>query len=293
MHSNYKLLIAYKPTSDYNTVKLKVAQHIAICKKYGVNAGFNEDEMAATYIRAQKAGWLSIEEINLGNDYYKEELRIAFNNLFDAKFGKLFIWNKDFLWGMFYLSFSVSLLLLLFKLTYWRQYLITAIASALYPLFAFIISQILFGSSRSETVFQWFIFILFGFSIVSLFITSKNKFEFKPFFNILNVLFFVLAIYMPMLIVSFLRRNTELFEYSRFSYNGGYPNASTQVNLNGEQIQVFDYTYYLDQYLYSYWQDQYDFWFMLCKIIPIILFLICLPFMKKIFVKQLALPKRA
>lgn len=291
--SNYQLQLSYKPSADYNVVKAKVAEHIAICKKYGVKSGINENEMAANYVKAQKAGWVNIEEITLGNDYYKEEIRIAFNNLFDAKFGKLFIWDKDFLWGMFYVVFSVSLLLVLFKLTYWKQYLITAIVAALYPLFAFIISQIVFGSTSSETVFQWFIFILFGFSIVSLFITAKNNFEFKPFFNIINILFFVLAIYMPMMIVSFLRRHTNVFEYYNYSFNTGYPSSKSEINMYGQKIEVFDYTYYLDQYLYSYWQDQYDFWFMLCKIVPIILFLICLPFMKKLFVKQLALPRTA
>lgn len=289
--SNYKLLLSYKPITDLEKIKAKVALHISICKKYGVNPSINETEVAQNYIKAQKTGWLSVEEINLGNDYYKEEMRIAFNNLFEAKFGKLFIWDKDFLWGMFYIVFSLSLLLILFKLNYWKQFLITVIVLGLYPLLAFILSQILFLSSNSERSFQWLIFLFFVVSVVSLFVSSKKQTQFKPIFNILNQVFFLTIIYMPMMVVHYLRRHTNIF-YDNYYYNYGGASAKTVVNLYGQKIEVYDYTYYLDQYLSNYWQDEYDLWFMLCKIVPIILFLVCLPFMKKLFVKQLALPRR-
>lgn len=289
--SNYKLLLSYKPITDLEKIKAKVALHISICKKYGVNPSINETEVAQNYIKAQKTGWLSVEEINLGNDYYKEEMRIAFNNLFEAKFGKLFIWDKDFLWGMFYIVFSLSLLLILFKLNYWKQFLITVIVLGLYPLLAFIVSQILFLSSNSERSFQWLIFLFFVVSIVSLFVSSKKQTQFKPIYNVLNQVFFLTIIYMPMMVVYYLKRNTGIF-YDNYYYNYGGASARTEVNMYGQKIEVYDYTYYLDQYLSNYWQDEYDLWFMLCKIVPIIIFLVCLPFMKKLFVKQLALPRR-
>ncbi|MBA2613299.1 MAG: hypothetical protein H0U95_15125 [Bacteroidetes bacterium] len=289
--SNYRLRLGYQPTADFNAVKAKVERHILICNKYGVYPNFDASEMAANYIKAQKTGWLDIQEMNLGGDYYKEQLRTAFNNLFDAKFGKLFIWDKDFLWGMFYVIFSLSLMLILFKLNSWQQYLITAIVMALYPLLAFIISQIFFSSSNSEHCFQWFIFLLFLTSIVSLFVTGKQQRSFKPFFNILNQLFYLIIIYMPMMIVYYLRRYTSVF-HDFYSYNYSSGAVQSVVNIDGQQVTVYDYRYYLDQYLYSYWQEEYDLWFMLCKYLPIILFLACLPLMKKLFVKQLALPRR-
>ncbi|MDO9000403.1 MAG: hypothetical protein Q7W45_11605 [Bacteroidota bacterium] len=289
--SNYKLLVSYKPSTDFNFVKSKVALHISICEKYGVHPSFNENEMAAIYIKAQKAGWMDVQEINFGNDYYKEEMRIAFNNLFEAKFGTLFLWKKDFLWGMFYFIFSLSLLLVLFKLNYWKQFLITMIVLALYPLFIYILSQILFKHSSAENAFQCFVFLLFVSSIISLFITAKNQTIFKPFFNVLNQLFFLLIIFMPMIIVNYLRRYTSVF-HNYTSYNYGYDSMKASAYVEGQETQALDYNYYLDQYLYSYWQEEYDFWFMLCKWVPIILFIICLPFMKKLFVKQLALPRK-
>ncbi|MEO6305661.1 MAG: hypothetical protein ABIP51_21095 [Bacteroidia bacterium] len=289
--SNYQLKLSYHPLADYNAVKAKVALHFSICHKYGINPNYSIDEMTANYIKAQKTGWMDIQDMNLGGDYYKEEIRTAFNNLFDAKFGTLFIWDKDFLWAMFYVIFSLSLLMVLFKSTYWQQFLIMAIVLALYPLVVFILTQILFRHTNAEIAFQWFVFLLFALSIVSLFITAKQEKVFKPFFNILNQLFFLLAIYMPMMIVYFLNRNTGLFNhYSAYNYS---ESVKTVFSNHGQEIAVYDYRYYLDQYLYSYWQEEYDLWFTICKIVPIILFFICLPLMKKIFVKQLALPRRA
>ncbi|MDP1799883.1 MAG: hypothetical protein Q8L81_00930 [Bacteroidota bacterium] len=289
--SSFQIRTNYKPISDLNVVKEKIGRHVSICEKYGVYPGFDVNEMAARYIKAQKTGWISIDEMSLGNDYHKEEMRTAFNNLFEAKFGKLFIWDKDFLWGMFYAIFSLTLLLVLFKLNYWQQFLIMGIVCALYPLIAFILSQIFFKSSSSEHSFQWFVFLLFITTIASLFISAKQEKTFKPFFNILNQLFFLLVIYMPMMVVHYLRRYTNIF-HDHFSYNYAYAAAKTEVNMYGKKIEIYDYTYYLDQYLYSYWQQQYDLWFTLAKWVPILLFFLCLPFMKKLFVKQLALPRR-
>ena len=288
--SNYRLRLSYKPSSDYNTVKAKVEKHIAICQKYGVHTDFTADEMAARYIKAQKTGWMDIQEMYLGNDYYKEELRTAFNNLFDAKFGHLFLWNKDFLWAMFYVIFSLTLLLVIFKLNHWKQFLIMAIVMALYPLVIFILTQILFRSTNADDAFTWFVFLFFLLSIVSLFITANQQKRFKPFFNILNQVFFLLIIYMPMLIIYYLRRHTGLFH--DYDYYNAYEIAKTAINYRGETIAVYDYRYYLEQYLYSYWQVEYDKWFLICKYLPIIILVICLPLMKKLFVKQLALPRR-
>ncbi len=293
LKSNYQLRLGYTPSADYNAVKLKVEKHIAICNKYGVYPQYTADEMASNYIKAQKTGWIDINDIPLNNDYYKEQIKTAFNNVFDAKFGTLFIWDKDFLWGMFYVTFSLSLLLVLFKLNNWKQFLIMAIVMALYPLVSFILTEILFSRhSNTEHAFNIMIFLFFALGIVSVFITARQSKVFKPFFNIMNQSFFLIFIYMPMLILYYLRRYLDFFEYARYSYNYGADTAATVAKVHGETVYVYDYRYYLDQYLYTYWQEQYDLWFTICKIAPIIIFIICLPLMKKLFVKQLALPRR-
>lgn len=182
--------------------------------------------------------------------------------------------------------------MILFKLNYWKQFLITLIVLGLYPLLAFIVSQILSLNSNTERLFQWLIFLFFVVSVVSLIVTSKKQTQFKPIYNLLNQVFFLTIIYMPMMVVYYLKSHTGIF-YDNFYYNYRGASAKTVVNMYGQKIEVYDYTYYLDQYLSSYWQDEYHLWFMLCKIVPIIIFLVCLPFMKNLFVNQLALQRRA
>ena len=162
----------------------------------------------------------------------------------------------------------------------------------LYPLVAFIFTQILFSYSDSEAAFQWFVFLLFVITIISIVVTASEKRSFKPFFNILNQIFFLIVVYMPMIIIYYLRRHSAVFEYYRYSYDYESPSATTIAQVKGQSVYIYDYRHYLDQYLYTYWQEQYDIWFLICKISPIIVFFICLPLMKKLFVKQLALPRR-
>ena len=43
-----------------------------------------------------------------------------------------------------------------------------------------------------------------------------------------------------------------------YDYNYGAAWLKTEVNMYGQKTEVYDYTYYLDQYLSSYSQDEYD-----------------------------------
>jgi len=43
-----------------------------------------------------------------------------------------------------------------------------------------------------------------------------------------------------------------------YDYNYGAALLKTEVNMYGQKTEVYDYTYYLDQYLSSYSQDEYD-----------------------------------
>jgi hypothetical protein len=132
------------------------------------------------------------------------------------------------------------------------------------------------------------IFLFFVVSFVSLFITSKNKHSLNQFLISLIRCFFNGYLYANDGGLLFKKVHQHFYDY-----NYGAAWLKTEVNMYGQKIEVYDYTYYLDQYLSSYSQDEYDLWFMLCKIVPIIIFLVCLPFMKNLFVNQLALPRRA
>jgi len=130
--------------------------------------------------------------------------------------------------------------LILFKLNYRKQFLITIIVLGLYPLLAFIVSQILSLNSNTERLFQWSIFLFFVVSVVSLIVTSKKQTQFKPIFNILNQEFFLTIIYMPMMVVYYLRSYTSIFNHF-YDYNYGAAWLKTEVNMYGQKIEVYNY----------------------------------------------------
>ena len=282
------------PCKSIEEVKQKIIQHIAICKKYTVYADLNVDKLAQTYFNAYGVGWVSSNAIDVGNDYYKEEVRIAFRNIYEAKFEPLFIWRSDFLWVVFYITITLTLILVMFKLNSWRQFLITAIILALYPLMAFIITQIMSSSSRDAT-FDWFVFVLYGAAILSLFLTAKQKHQFIPIYNIFNQIFYLLLLFMPMLVVYYLHRHTDIFMFNySYNYDAVTASANTEAVVEGVgKTTTYSWQYFYDQWLRDYWQKEYSKWFSVAKYGAILILIGGLPLMKSLFVKQLALPKKS
>lgn len=284
----------YVPCKSIEEVKQKIIQHVAICKKYTVYPNLNVNKLAQTYFNAYAIGWVNSSAIDIGNDYYKEEVRIAFRNIYEAKFEPLFIWRSEFLWVIFYITVTLTLILVLFKLNNWRQFLITAIILALYPLMAFIITQIMSYSNR-DAAFDWFVFLLYGAAILSLFLAAKQKHQFIPIYNIFNQLFYLLLLFIPMLVVYYLYKNTTIFMHN---YNYDYTMVTSSINQeaildSGKKITTYSWQYYYDQWLRDYWQKEYNNWFNVAKYGAILILVLGLPLMKKLFVKQLALPKKS
>ncbi len=287
----------YLPCNTINEVKQKLLQHIAICKKYTIIPTFNVDEMANLYLDSYAKGWVNTQDFSFGNDYYKEEVRIAFRNLYEAKFETLFIWRSNFLWGIFYVTITLTLMLSLFKLNNWRQYLVTAIILALYPLMAFIITQIINYSNR-DVAFVWFVFILFGVSIISLFLAVKQKHQFTPIYNIFNQIFYLLLLFIPMLIVYYLYKYTDVFmrnNYTLNNYNVAAEAVATTTKTSIIEKNTINNTwhFYYELWLRNYWEKEFDKWFKIAKYGAIILLVLGLPIMKQLFVKQMALPKKS
>ncbi len=288
----------YLPCKNIEEVKQKIQQHIAICKKYTIYPTLNVDKVAQSYFNLYATGWANVKAIDLGNDYYKEEVRTAFRNLYSAKFETLFIWRSDFLWAIFYVTITLALLLVLFKLNNWRQFLVTTIVLALYPLMAFIITQIM-SLGNNDASFDWFVFVLFGSAVVSLVLAAKEKHQFVPFYNILNQVFYLLLLFVPMLIMYYLYRHTNIFRYY-YNFEYDYKAAAEPVNhvikeavIDGKNVIVYSWQYYYEQWLRDYWQKEYNKWFNIAKYGAILILIAGLPLMKKLFVKQMALPRKS
>lgn len=282
------------PCKTLEEVKNKISEHIQICEKYNITTYWLDVNATANFFyKYQTQGWISTSSENNfianGRGYYKEDIKTAFRIIYEAKHNLAFVFDKDFLWAVFYVVFSLTLLITLFKLTNWQQYLITGIGMALYPLIAFIISQIFFRYN-SDDCFTWLIFLLFGASTLSLFISARQNKLFKPIPNIFNAVFYLLLAFVPMLILTYLRSETNLFHYN----DSGYFNTNftvSEIVANNIKHQVYDWKYYYSEGLRNYWDKEFGRWFNFVKYFSIILVFLLQPFFTTLFAKQLALPR--
>ncbi|MCW3075666.1 MAG: hypothetical protein JWO32_275 [Bacteroidetes bacterium] len=284
--TDFQLYKQYKPITDISVLQRKIEEFIVVAEKY--NCRVNE---SAKVIAERYLSLLARDKIPTSEFYgysYHYELSTIFNNLCEAKFKTLFIFSIDYLWVMFYVIISIVAFLLLFKITGWKQYLITLVVLLLYPLIMFIFSQLVPYSNtiRGSTFFETSMLALIIFSMVSLFVTIKNNRCFKPFYNVLNQLFYITLIYSPLLVVLFLHDNTNVFHYSNYwNYDRGH---------DGEQATsiVTQYDAQLSNLNYQYWAEEYNRWITLMKYFGIGVFIFTLPLFKNLFVKQISLPRK-
>lgn len=275
----------YRPVTDKDELEKKINEFIAIADKYNCPVNENASDLAQRYIDFLKRDRIPANEL-YGYGSYQYELNYTMNNLCNAKFQQLFIFKRDYLWVMFYFIISVTSFLLLFKITYWQQYLITLVVLLLYPLVMFIFSQLLPYDTymRRDGFFEISILLLVVFSIITLFITMREEKSYKPFYNIFNQLFYVSMIYSPLLFLVFLHDNTNIFHNHDTIDYAGYMDKETTSSIRFSQTLSSEY--------YRYWSNEFDRWIIIMKYAGIIGFLLALPLMKNLFVKQISLPAK-
>jgi hypothetical protein len=282
----YQLAKKYKPTTDINWLKQKIETYISVSKKYNSPVDKTANELAERYVALLSKEKVTMSEFNNFNQY-QYDLQVTMDNLCNAKFTTLMIFKSDYLWVIFYFVICISAFLMLFKITYWQQYLIMLVVLMLYPLLTFIFWQLLPYNSfvRSNACYEASHILLIIFSLSTIFVTANNHSYFKPFYNILNQVFYVTLIFSPLLVVAFLHDATNTFhnhDYTNFTnYDYSLPNNRPS------------YYTYLDTAYYQYWSDEYHRWMKIVKYSGIAAFVIALPFFKELFIKQIALPKKS
>lgn len=294
------LLSAYKQESQFKLSEneYEIKQHIKtyfnIESKYR-RFSINEYDIEKTYQKYQKLISISPTE-GLYYDYFNNDhyqLERALSNISDAKFNTLFVFDKEFLIFLMYSIFYSTLLVNLFKLTPWRQYLISIIVLILLPIILFIFSQLLpydtgfrIKQNSYPVLISLSIIVAFIFTIISLF----EKQKFKPFYNICSQISFLTFPVFPLLILTLLK---ELFHLFHGNYSNSYEKAIDLGNLNPQENPYFQSkAYFIEQYTNEYWQAQYDLWLNICLFGGVLIFIIIInPIMHKVLVKQLSLPK--
>lgn len=229
---------------------------------------------------------------------YDYNLRQCLDNLTSAKFDTLFIYKADFLNFMLYMSFYISLLLLLFRVVNWKQYLVAAITCFLLPIIFYIITQFIpydyrqdLGLPRRDTFYFMMLFSSFLIALFFTLSTIKSNRYFSAFKNICAQLVFVTIPFLPFSFVFILKEYVGTFNYQHIYF----PNYI--VNEYGVKVEdpsyYYSYGYLYDQAMEEYWRNQANLWMFGCLYGGLILFVfIIMPLMYHLFVKQIALPRK-
>lgn len=279
--------INVKPLYNKTYLINLINQHIAVCEKYKVLATIDASAIADTFIVNHKAGW-RINNNSYSNDYYKNNIKDVFRNIYNAKLDYPFYLQPDFLYVQLYIVLTLTLLIWLFKLTYWRQYLLTAVIFFLYPIIMLIIFSIVSNSTSKMMYYSFFVYYItsLAFTLFSL----KNKQEFKPLQMVGTIGTLILTLYLPLIILMYLKDYTPLF---RYEYPANYDSLGKQIMVNGNYKYVYDWSYYYATIMNDWWYEHFKNWLTWLKALsPIFVFSI-LPAFHAILIKQIALPKKA
>lgn len=289
--SYYQLKLNYYKANSKTAIVKSIEDAFEVQKRYGLlPQPFDGDaqKLYSRYLELCKVSPVTWEVYNkefaANSNSYTIQKIVA--NISEAKFRPLFLWEKEFLWTIFYACFYVSVLLMLFKMVNWRQFLITIVALIIIPILLFIITQLLpydysIGNyNYRSNAFMLLSVILFFICLVFTVKGSITRKHFSAFDNICTQLFYITFPFFPLIILVLLKQMFGLFGSSEyFVYDG-----SSDYN-------SFEYIY--EQLMMDYWSRQYHLWLTIMMYGGIGLFIVILmPLLKQSFVKQLALPRK-
>lgn len=297
-----QLLTSYQLEKQYGTKKKSDAEilklinkHIAILHKYGFKFNSTSEFELKYYNDLYENSPIADNSFNYRNIGSKYELGRCLENIADAKFNKLFITRSEFLHFLFYATFYITLLVMLFKMVNWKQYLITCIALIIIPIVLFIISQLLpyttnyrFRENAYAIMISCVFFTALAFTIAGI----KDNDRFNAFKNTCAQIVYLTLPVFPMLFLYVLKQVFGVFGPSSYDVYSG-PDSLYYTEALANNTSYYNTPEYIySQLLREYWQKQFELWFFGVMYGSIALFILAIvPFMKQLFVKQLALPR--
>lgn len=296
--SSFQLEVKYgKTLKPDQEILNRLNKYIFVSGKYGFPFNSSSEFELKHYKELYNESPFSVTTFTYRNIGYRYELTRCLENIADAKFNKLFIFRTEFLHFLLYTVFYITLLVMLFKMVNWRQYLITAVALALIPILLFIISQLLPYSVNyrvRENAYVIQLVLVFFTALIFTFLSIRDNHHFNGFKNICAQMVYLSAPVFPMLFVYFLKEIFDVFGVPAGDvYSGIYGNKSLAEQVaNDASSYYYSADYLYTQLLQEYWHEQYEIWFYGMMYGGIVCFiLILLPLMKQLFVKHLALPR--
>lgn len=274
-------------------IKDIINNSLRVGKKYGLDFSYvNVDSLLkrSRYLIAHSpimSEDFYSQSLSYGSDYAMEQI---FTHIADAKYRPLFIWEKEFLNIILFTCLYLSILLMLFKMVPWKQFLLTLIAGIIVPILLFIISQLMpFSySSRSSSYFVLLMLAL-AVAIVFTLLGILPSQKFNPFKNICSQITYLILPMLPVIIMLLIK--TFFYSGDYYNYESDYMATELASNQNN-YYNTWPYIY--SQLVRDYWRDWFDKWIFITLYGGLALFItVFMPLMKQLFVKQLSLPRRS
>ncbi len=306
------LLSYYHQSARYENRKGKYAEigqliqsYILVAKKYHIEFNYSASQCLKHYQNLVEKSPQTNETFIGLDGINKYDLKECIENIAEAKFRPLFLWKSEFLLFLFYSTFYISLLILMFKMVNWKQYIITIITLIILPILLFIISMLIPYDyrHRSENIFLNLVLLSF---FVALFFAIKGVLDTKKFNSFSNIclqLVYLCLPFIPLLFILMLQSVFNVFYDSSFyiSYPVNiYEESMAVAKEMGESIVDTEIAYYSSkEYLYLklvYENGKHQFeiatWFSVYAT-TFIYMIALLPLFKNLFVKQIALPRKS
>lgn len=298
--SSYAIERLYRSSgSNDEQVRTLIRNYTSVWKKYGLaNYGFiSEDSLLirSRYLRAHSPMESSVF-YNFQHSYFNTyELENILRRVADAKYGSLFLWETEFLNFILYTCFYLSLLVMLFKMVPWKQFLLTVIACIIIPILLFILSQLFrFSSTSRDDSYLALLVLTLLVAIVFTGLGFLPARHFDPFKNICAQITYLVLPMLPVIVVLISKEFFFMsYDFTHYDY-AAYEQAASPYPYPYQDYMYRTWPHIYMQLVNDYWRAWFQKWILITLYGGLVLFvLVWMPLMKHLFVKQLSLPHRS
>ncbi|MBS1637503.1 MAG: hypothetical protein JST26_16430 [Bacteroidetes bacterium] len=306
--TNKMLEVGYNQRKKSDEAILEILnKRVEVFKRYHLEADINPADVLHTYRELCKRWQTDSNDVDLIRKSYSFMSPISriFDNVAEAKFQVIFLLRGDFITFELYFTFYVCLIFLLFRNVRWQHFLVTIVSMIVVSILLLIISLLFPYYGDYDTYItgrnyndRWLIYnttilLIFLSTIIFTIVAVFQKKRFSAVTNIFMQVGYIIFPMMPLFIVFYIR------EYWGFCHN---PNQEVydrfaeayKVSHQGQYDSLYStYEYQYNELLNQYYNNQYYLCCFIAQWLGVILFIaLVMPFMKSLFVKQLALPRK-
>lgn len=300
LNSSYATEALIRTFRSDQQVKELIRKYTAVWKKYGFQDMHYvlEDSLLKRWRYLQTQSPIESSNFyNFNQGYFNTyEMEQVLNRVAEAKFRPLFIVEPEFGNFILYACLYLSLLLMLFKMVPWKQFLLMIISMIIIPILLFIISQLMprIDYSSRDTGYLTLLMLTLAVAILFTILGFLPARQFNPFRNICAQITYLVLPMLPVIIMLLAKTMFYHSYYDSYEYDTtAYTEAAPYPGSAGNYIHA-TWPYIYKQLMQDYWRAWFERWIYITLYGGLGLFiLVFLPLMKQLFVKQLSLPHRS